>query len=142
PEQSMREVVEIEQGYLPGERVTERLRRERHADGSVRFRRTLKFSRGYVRTEIDEDISAELFDDLWPATAARRGGKQRTKASTGSSMVTIDLFRDRPLVLAELNVELINDPVDLPHWLLEVLVAEVTDDASYSNARLARPDPS
>jgi CHAD domain-containing protein/CYTH domain-containing protein len=140
PDESVRDVVEIEQGYLPGDRVTERLRREYHADGSIRLRRTLKLSRGLVRTELDEDISPELFDVLWPATIARRVRKQRTKASTGINMVTIDVFRDRPLVLAEVNIEQINDPVDLPHWLLEVLVAEVTDDASYSNARLARPD--
>jgi CYTH domain-containing protein len=50
------------------------------------------------------------------------------------------VFLDRTLVLAELEVEQVDEVVDLPQWLLDVLVAEVTDDPSYSNARLAQPE--
>ena len=140
PDECVREVIEIEQGYLPGERISERLRRQCHTDGTVALRRTLKIGHGLVRTEIEEEISPELFEALWPMTAGRRVRKRRTKASTGTQVLDIDVFLDRTLVLAELEVELIGDPVDLPPWVLDVLVAEVTDDASFSNAKLAQPD--
>jgi CYTH domain-containing protein len=140
PDGCVEDVIEIEQGYLPGERITERLRRESHADGTIRLVRTLKTGRGLVRTEIEEDVSPELFDALWPLTAGRRVRKRRTRVSIGTKMLEIDVFLDRTLVLAEVEVQRIDDAVDLPQWMLEVLVAEVTDDESYSNAKLAQPD--
>jgi CHAD domain-containing protein/CYTH domain-containing protein len=140
PDGCVEDVIEIEQGYLPGERITERLRRESHADGTIRLVRTLKTGRGLVRTEIEEDVSPELFDALWPLTAGRRVRKRRTRVSIGMNMLEIDVFLDRTLVLAEVEVQRIDDAVDLPQWMLEVLVAEVTDDESYSNAKLAQPD--
>jgi len=139
PNEDVTDVVEIEQGYLPGERISERLRREHHADGNVRLVRTLKSGKGLVRREIEEPISSELFDALWPLTAARRIRKRRTKASVGTKTFEIDVFRDRPLVLAELELETVDEAVDLPPWILDVLVADVTDDTSYSNAKLAQP---
>lgn len=141
PDECVRDVIAIDQGYLPGERITERLRRARHADGTLRLVRTLKTGRGLVRTEIEEDISPALFDALWPFTAGRRIRKRRTKVSAGTNTVEIDVFLDRALVLAEVELEAVDDPVDLPSWILDVLVAEVTDDPSYSNANLARSDP-
>jgi CHAD domain-containing protein/CYTH domain-containing protein len=140
PDECVRDVIAIEQGYLPGKRITERLRREGHADGTIRFVRNLKAGRGLVRTEIEEDISPELFHLLWPITSARRVRKQRTMASAGTTVIAIDVFLDRPLVLAEVEVELVDDAVELPDWVLDVLAAEVTDDSSYSNAKLAQPD--
>ena len=118
PDECVTDVIEIEQGYLPGERITERLRRECHADGTIRLVRTLKTGHGLVRTEIEEDVSADVFDALWPMTAERRVRKRRTKASTGTrTCFEIDVFLDRTLVLAEVEVEQIDDPVDLPPWL-------------------------
>ena len=140
PDECVTDVIEIEQGYLPGERITERLRRECHANGTIRLVRTLKTGHGLVRTEIEEDLSADVFDALWPLTAARRVRKRRTKASTAMHVFEIDVFLDRTLVLAEVEVEQVDDPVDLPLWLVDVLVDEVTDDSSYSNAKLAQPD--
>ena len=140
PDGDVRDVIEIEQGYLPG-RFTERLRRERHADGTIRLIRTLKTGRGLVRTEIETDVSPDVFDAVWPMTAARRVRKRRTKVSNGTGLLEIDVFLDRTLVLAEVEVEQVEDAVDLPPWVLDVLVAEVTDDASYSNAQLAQPEP-
>jgi CYTH domain-containing protein len=139
PDGEVRDIIEIEQGYLPG-RFTERLRRERHADGTVRLIRTLKTGRGLVRTEIETDVSPAVFDAVWPMTAARRVRKRRTSVTFGTRQLEIDVFLDRTLVLAELEVEQVDEVVDLPQWLLDVLVAEVTDDPSYSNARLAQPE--
>ena len=141
PDDCVVKVVMIEQGYLPGDRITERLRRERHADGTTKLSRTIKSGQGLVRIEIEEGIAPELFETLWPATAPRRIRKERTKVGTGKQVVEVDVFLDRALVLAEIEVDRADDPVELPQWLLDVLVAEVTDDPSYANAALACPDP-
>jgi CYTH domain-containing protein len=139
PDGEVRDIIEIEQGYLPG-RFTERLRRERRADGTVRLIRTLKTGRGLVRTEIETDVSPAVFDAVWPMTSGRRVRKRRTSVTFGTRQLEIDVFLDRTLVLAELEVDQVDEVVDLPQWLLDVLVAEVTDDPSYSNARLAQPE--
>jgi len=139
PDECVRDVIEIEQGYLPG-RFTERLRRQRHANGTTRLIRTLKIGRGLVRSEIETDVSPNVFDAVWPMTAARRVRKRRTTVSTGTRLLEIDVFLDRTLVLAEVEVEQVDDAVDLPTWILDVLVAEVTDDPAYSNAHLAQPE--
>jgi CHAD domain-containing protein/CYTH domain-containing protein len=141
PDDCIVKTVSIEQGYLPGERITERLRREHHADGTTKLSRTIKAGHGLVRTEIEEGITPELFDMLWPATASRRIRKQRTKVATGTHLVEVDVFLDRTLILAEIEVDRADDPIELPQWLLDVLVAEVTDDPSYANATLACAEP-
>jgi CYTH domain-containing protein/CHAD domain-containing protein len=140
PSECVSDVIEIEQGYLPGERIMERLRRERHADGSVALVRTLKSGSGLVRLEVEEELPRELFDAWWPSTVARRIRKRRTKAEYCTKTFEVDVFLDRELVLAEIELEDADEAVELPPWLLDVLVADVTDDKSYSNANLARPE--
>ena len=44
--------LEIDQGYLPGERINERVRRSRGAEG-VRYYRTIKAGAGIERSEIE-----------------------------------------------------------------------------------------
>ena len=46
-------VQDIEQGYLPGDRLAERLRRA-HANGKIRWYRTVKIGAGLVRTEVEK----------------------------------------------------------------------------------------
>jgi CHAD domain-containing protein/CYTH domain-containing protein len=132
-------VVSIEQGYLPGDQITERLRRQRYRDETTKLTRTIKSGHGLTRTEIEEDVTSELFNLLWPLTAPRRIYKQRTKATLGDLLLEVDVFLDRALVIAEIEVERADDPIQLPQWILDVLVAEVTDDPTYTNANLASP---
>ena len=65
---SAREVEEIEQGYLPGERVVERLRHVR-ADGTEQYLRTVKSGAGVSRVELEEPVDPATFARLWPLPA-------------------------------------------------------------------------
>lgn len=129
--------VEIEQGYLPGERLIERVRRVRSEEG-VELVRTVKEGSGLTRLEIEEPIAPNVFDQLWPLTQGRRLYKRRYRIAEGDLTWEIDEFLDRDLVLAE--VELGDRPtsVELPAWLSPHVDREVTEEEAYSNFRLAQ----
>jgi CHAD domain-containing protein/CYTH domain-containing protein len=129
-------VAEIEQGYLPGERLVERLRRV-VSDDEEELLRTMKEGSGMSRLEIEEPVSPELFDALWPLTEGRRIRKLRHKVKDGDLTWEIDEFQDRDLVLAEVELDSPSDEVTPPDWLRPQIVREVTDDPEYSNYRLA-----
>lgn len=130
-------VQRLEQGYLPGERLVERLRRIRTGQ-SVSHVRTVKVGSGIRRLEVEEECSAELFATLWPLTKGKRVRKRRYLVRDGTQTWAIDVFTDRALVLAEIELPSVEHEVTLPEWLSEVLVREVTDDAQYVNAVLAQ----
>lgn len=129
--------VDIEQGWLPGERLLERLRRTRGTDGD-RFHRAVKLGRGLSRIEVEEATSAELFAALWPLTESRRVRKRRYFVPEGALTWEIDEFQDRELVLAEVELPSTDTEVPVPDWLAAVLDREVTDDPAYVNVNLAR----
>jgi CHAD domain-containing protein/CYTH domain-containing protein len=127
---------EIEQGYLPGERVIERIRRTR-TDGKEELLRTIKEGTGISRLEVEEPVPAELFARLWPLTEGRRIRKCRHRVKDGDLTWEIDEFRDRKLVVAEVELPSPSTEVKPPDWLRPHVVREVTDDPAYSNYRLA-----
>jgi CHAD domain-containing protein/CYTH domain-containing protein len=129
--------VEIEQGYLPGERLTERLRHLRD-NGSERWVRTVKLGSGTVRTEVEEETTHEVFAALWPLTDGRRVRKRRYALVDGPLTWQIDEFLDRDLVLAEVELPSANVVVEPPTWLAPLVVREVTDEPDFANATLAR----
>lgn len=131
-------VVEIEQGYVPGTDVRERLRRVRSLDGTtIRHVRTVKLGEGVVRTEVEEEISAELFARMWPLTRDRRLQKRRYATRSGRHTWEVDEFLDRELVLAEVELSDPNEAIVIPEWLATVMVRDVTDEREYSNSSLA-----
>lgn len=130
-------VVEIEQGYLPGKRLAERLRRTTDGAGEHWYR-TMKMGAGLVRTEIEEETTRDVFDAMWPLTTGRRVQKRRYRVSDGALTWEIDDFLDRELVLAEVELARADDRVEPPAWLAPHVVREVTDDAAYENRNLAR----
>jgi adenylate cyclase len=130
--------LEIDQGYLPGVKLVERLRRQRSADGVVRFYRTVKFGDGVERVELEDETDPAVFDHLWQLTEGRRLKKRRHLVPNGDDTWEIDEFLDRQLVLAELELERADAKVDIPGWLKPVLVREVTDEREYTNRSLAR----
>jgi CHAD domain-containing protein/CYTH domain-containing protein len=132
--------VEIEQGYLPGERLVERLRRIRGDDGEELVR-TLKEGSGLVRLEVEESVTPEVFDALWPATEPRRLRKRRYRVGDGDLTWEIDQFLDRDLVLAEVELPSAETEVTIPDWLSPSIEREVTDDPAYGNAELSRRLP-
>jgi CHAD domain-containing protein/CYTH domain-containing protein len=136
PEASAAPAQEIEQGWLPGERLRERLRRVTDADGE-RFYRTVKLGSGIQRLELEEETSAELFAALWPHTAGCRVAKRRYKVRDGAFTWEIDAFRDRDLLLAEVELPDPDTAVTIPTWLAPHLVRDVTGDPAYLNINLA-----
>jgi dihydrofolate reductase/CYTH domain-containing protein len=130
-------VAEVEQGWLPGERLAERLRRTVR-DGQERWVRAVKGGTGVARLELEEETTRELFDHLWPLTEGRRVYKRPHYVPAGALTWEIDEFTDRDLVLAEVELPDERTPVPIPEWLAPVLVREVTADPSFLNLNLAR----
>ena len=131
------EVLEVEQGWLPGERLQERVRRVRHGT-ATRCWRTLKTGRGLTRIEIEEETPEALFASLWPLTDGLRVRKRRHVVAEGAHHWEIDEFLDRDLVLAEVELESADETVAVPDWLAPFVVREVTDEPEYVNRNLAR----
>ncbi len=131
------EVETIEQGWLPGEQLQERVRRVRRG-AAVEHLRTVKLGRGLVRVELEEPADERTFAALWPLTEGCRVLKERTRVAVGEQVFELDRFLDRDLVLAEVELKSADEPVELPPWLEEVLVREVTGEAAYVNRVLAR----
>src|SRR5438105_435389 len=120
--------LEVDQGYLPGVRINERVRRTRGGDG-VRFYRTIKMGSGIDRLEIEEETSELFFATVWPLTRGARVYKRRYLVPDGGVTWEIDEFLDREgLWLAEIELERIDQVVDVPSWLRDVVEREVTDD--------------
>jgi len=137
PEAAAAPAEEIEQGWLPGERLRERLRRVVDADGE-RFYRTVKLGSGLQRLELEDQTSVELFGALWPHTAGCRVAKRRYRVRDGAFTWEIDEFRDRDLLLAEVELPDPATAVTIPAWLAPYLVRDVTGDPAYLNLNLAR----
>lgn len=131
------ESVEIEQGYLPGQVIQERLRRI-HGRGGVRCFRTVKLGAGVARQEFEEDATERFFEALWPLTEGHRLTKRRYRVSDGELTWEIDEFTDRDLVLAEVELVSEHQHPEPPAWLAPHVVREVTDDPAYVNINLAR----
>jgi CHAD domain-containing protein/CYTH domain-containing protein len=127
---------EIEQGYVPGEHLAERLRRVRQ-NGDVHCYRTVKLGEGISRTEIEEEAPAAVFDAMWPLTEGRRITKRRYAISDDPFTWEIDEFTDRELVLAEVELSDAATPVAPPDWLAPYIVREVTGEPEYLNINLA-----
>ncbi len=130
-------VQDIDQGYLPGGHVTERVR-SIAAGGVTRWYRTVKGGNGLVRLELEDQIDRDLFDALWPLTSGRRVHKRRYLVREGGAEWAIDQFLDRPLTLAEVELAHPDDAPLPPPWLSAHVDREVTGDPTYDNARLAR----
>ena len=131
-------VLEIDQGYMPGEKLVERLRREESHAGVVRFYRTIKIGGGIARQELEEETDERTFAHLWELTSGRRLRKRRYVVANGNDMWEIDEFLDRQLFLAELELDHADAAVKIPDWLKQVLVREVTEEKQYTNRSLAR----
>jgi CHAD domain-containing protein/CYTH domain-containing protein len=131
------EPLEVEQGYLPGALLRERLRRTRHA-GEVTCWRSIKAGRGVTRIEVEEEIAEELFDQLWPLTEGSRVVKRRYRIPEGGLVWEIDEFLERDLVLAEVELGAEDAEVIPPDWIRDQVVREVTGEAEFLNSTLAR----
>ena len=131
--------VEVDQGYVPGARINERIRRMKDASGEATYFRTVKAGSGLERIEIEEETSREFFEAVWPLTRGARVWKRRYYIPEGDVVWEIDEFLDRPnLWLAEVELTHAEQVVDVPEWLAAVIVREVTFEPEYTNHALAK----
>lgn len=130
----------IVQGWLPGTTLRERLRHSTNPDGRERFTRTIKLGPARARIEVEEDTDRETFDSLWPLTHAARIRKQRHVVKHDSHRWEIDVFLDRELVVAEVELSHEFEVAMLPPWLAPYVVRDVTGDPAYFNAVMARAE--
>jgi CHAD domain-containing protein/CYTH domain-containing protein len=128
--------IEVDQGWLPGTTLRERVRRTRNANGE-HYYRTVKLGAGVQRTELEEETTAEMFASLWPLTEGRRVRKHRYKVPQDDLVWEVDVFLDRDLVLAEVELPTADHSVEPPEWLAPLIVREVTDEPAYLNINLA-----
>ena len=129
---------EVWQGYLPGERLVERVRRVRRDGGEPRYYRTVKLGSGVTRTEVEEEADEATFRRLWPLTRGRRVRKVRFEVPDGDYTWEIDRFRDRRLVLAEVELPREDAEVSIPGWLRDHVERDVTGEDAYVNVNLAQ----
>jgi CHAD domain-containing protein/CYTH domain-containing protein len=132
--------VEIVQGWLPGSRLRERVRRVLR-DGTERYFRAVKRGAGAVRVEAEEETTREVFETLWPLTEGRRVAKRRHRVRDGARLWEIDTFTDRELVIAEVELPAHVAEVAVPEWLGPFVLREVTGDPAYLNENLAVATP-
>lgn len=129
---------ELMQGYVPGVRIFERLRRVQRKDGSFEHVRTLKLGRGVSRVEVEEAMDREFFARMWPLTEGRRVHKRRYGVQDGDFVWEVDEFLDRDLWLMEVELTDEAQRPEPPAWLGRHIVREVTLEPDYLNLKLAR----
>ncbi len=127
----------IEQGWIPGAIIQERLRRVRSANG-VRYYRTVKSGHGIRRSELEEQVSRRAFENLWRLTGRARIRKRRYSLPDRDLVWEIDDFSAPRLVLAEVELPREDYEFEIPEWLQPFVVSEVTGNPDYENANLAR----
>jgi CHAD domain-containing protein/CYTH domain-containing protein len=129
--------LQIDQGWLPGERLLERIRRVRGPNGTTRWYRTVKSGAGVQRQEIEEETTEPVFRALWRLTRGRRLSKRRYCIPDGDLVWEIDRFTGGKLILAEVEVPSAATPLEPPAWLRNYIVREVTGEPAYLNVNLA-----
>ncbi|HEX6912018.1 MAG TPA: CHAD domain-containing protein, partial [Longimicrobium sp.] len=128
---------DIAQGYLPGARLQERVRRVLRRGEAPRYYRTVKLGTGISRMEVEEEADEDTFRRLWRLTKGRRVRKRRYRVAEGGLTWEIDRFRGRDLVLAEVELPSEDHAVELPEWLRGHVVRDVTGEDAYVNVNLA-----
>jgi CYTH domain-containing protein len=135
------DAVRIEQGWIPGTALRERLRRKIMTDGRVECWRTVKLGPSQARVEVEELAAPPLFDAMWPLTRPARITKDRYAVLDGAHTWEIDVFAGRDLVLAEVELGSEDETVTIPAWLAPYVEREVTSEPQYLNSNLAQPEP-
>lgn len=131
--------LEVDQGYLPGDRINERVRRMKDASGAVSYFRTIKAGSGLERLEVEEQTTPAFFEAVWPLTRGARVNKRRYYVAGDGVTWEIDEFLDRPSFwLAEVELDHAGHEVAIPDWLAPYVVREVTEDGEYTNHALAK----
>ena len=134
----------IRQGYLPlyaGLKLSDKLgmnadfdfNEARLRDKAGKFYFTLKGSGGLSRNELETKIEQEVFDEYWPMTKGNRVEKVRLNMPFEGHTLEIDVYTDRDLIIAEVEV-----PTTDAAKKLSSLGKDVTTNKTYKNKNLAK----
>jgi CYTH domain-containing protein len=102
-------------------------------DKASRFYFTLKGEGNLSRSELEQEITSGLFNEYWPETKGKRLEKFRLKKPYQRYEAEFDIYTDRNLIIAEVEVPTIADVK-----MLIPLGKDVTDDKKYKNKNLAK----
>ncbi len=131
----------IRQGYMQihaGEKLGESIGLKhdfqpdeaRLRDKAGQFHFTLKGEGGLSRNESEEEISKKIFGEFWPQTKGRRIEKIRLEKPYDKHTLEIDVYTDRDLILAEIEVPTVEDA-----QRLVPLGKDVSEDERYKNTK-------
>ncbi len=134
----------IRQGYMPIGKgmdlahelrldVAFRVEEARLREASGNFYLTLKSAGNVSRDEIEHEITKLLFDKHWSCTKGRRVEKVRLELPYDKHTLEIDVYTDRDLITAELEISTINEAEEL-----QPVGLDVTTDSIYKNKNLAK----
>jgi hypothetical protein len=118
-----------DEGWLPGKPSQEILRRERSGRKVSHYR--------VIHDGLPEQVTRPYFAKLWPLTEKKRIRKQCYELKAGRTEWVFSDFQDRDLVLAECKQPPGEAELELPDWITEVLIKEVTGIKKYEDARIA-----
>lgn len=149
--------VHVEQAYLVGETIKERFSRREYTKGNdtnptgqVIFTRTVKIGHGLERYEFQEEITEDLFLEMYasPCMAHLSKTRHRTRFDLSGGIradvgvdyliVEVDEFTDRKLFLAEMEVPSVESKIITPSWLTPYVIREITTEKEYEGASLAK----
>ena len=128
----------VRQGYLAVDGPVEV--RVRFDETGARL--TVKGGRGQVRTEVELELDRAAAEDLWPLTEGRRIEKVRHRVPIREGLTAeVDVYDGALAGLRTVEVEFATasgaDAFEPPDWFGR----EVTGDAGWTNASLARHGP-
>jgi adenylate cyclase len=133
PPSDLRDGTRLRQAYLAVDDDVE----VRVRDRGGTFLLGVKGGHGLERTEVEAEISAADFDQLWALAAGRRIDKTRYAVAAGGHTVEVDVYAGplAGLVVAEVEFASREDAESFtpPSWCSD----ELTGDPSWSNASLA-----
>lgn len=119
----------VESGHKPNFEISEaRLRQQ-----GIEFYLTFKSDGTIQRTEEEHCISPAFFQRYWPQTEGRRVEKMRIRTPYGKYSVEIDIYTDRDLITAEIEVPTLEEAQNLTP-----LGKDITEDPKYKNKNLAK----
>lgn len=135
---------QIKQGYMPikiGENIADILgldvefepKEARLRDKAGKYFFTMKGEGGLVRNEIEYEIDQSMFNDYWNHTKGNRVEKFRLKRPYQGFEIEIDVYTDRDLIVAEIEVPTTEDA-----FSLIAIGKDITEDKRYKNKNLAK----
>jgi len=94
---------------------------------------TLKGDGSLERDEFEAEIPISMFEKYWELTKRKRVEKARLKEEYDGNTAEIDVYTDRDLIIAEIEV----DSIEKAN-ALKPLGKDVTEDKKYKNKNLAK----